>query len=124
MSLEALDLEDVRDNEVLVRLVATGVCHTDLAMRDQAFPVPQPIVLGTEVSLDVMDIMTQGKKLRGIVEGDSIPDVFIPQMIELHRQGRFPFDKLIAFYPFDRINDAINDSETGKVVKPVVRMPG
>lgn len=79
--------------------------------------------LGTEVSLDVMDIMTQGKTLRGIVEGDSTPDVFIPQMIELHRQGRFPFDKLITFYPFDRINDAINDSESGKVVKPVVRMP-
>lgn len=79
--------------------------------------------LGTEVSLDVMDIMTQGKKLRGIVEGESTPDVFIPQMIELHRQGRFPFDKLITFYPFDKINDAFNDSESGKVVKPVVRMP-
>ncbi|MGH8822042.1 MAG: NAD(P)-dependent alcohol dehydrogenase [Rhodoferax sp.] len=79
--------------------------------------------LGTEVSLDVMDIMAQGKKLRGIVEGDSIPDVFIPRLIELHRQGRFPFDKLVTFYPFERINDAINDSESGKVVKPVVRMP-
>jgi aryl-alcohol dehydrogenase len=78
---------------------------------------------GTEVSLDVMDIMTQGKTLRGIVEGDSTPDVFIPQMIELHRQGRFPFDKLVTFYPFDRINDAFADSESGKVVKPVVRMP-
>lgn len=78
--------------------------------------------LGTEVSLNVMDIMTQGKKLRGISMGDAIPDVFIPQMIELHRQGRFPFDKLITFYPFDRINDAINDSASGKVVKPVMRM--
>jgi aryl-alcohol dehydrogenase len=79
--------------------------------------------LGTEVSLDVMDIMTQGKTLRGIVEGDSTPEVFIPQMIELHRQGRFPFDKLVTFYPFERINEAFADSESGKVVKPVVRMP-
>lgn len=79
--------------------------------------------LGTEVSLDVMDIMTQGKKLRGIVEGDSTPDVFIPQMIELHRQGRFPFDKLVTFYPFERINDAFDESQSGKVVKPIVRMP-
>ncbi len=78
--------------------------------------------LGTEVTLDVMDIMTQGKKLRGIVEGDSNPDVFIPALIELYRQGRFPFDKLIRFYPLENINDAINDAESGKVIKPVVRM--
>ena len=46
MSLEMVDLAEPRDDEILVRLVATGVCHTDLAMRDQVFPVPQPIVLG------------------------------------------------------------------------------
>lgn len=80
--------------------------------------------LGTEVSFDVMDIMTQGKKLRGIVEGDATPDVFIPQLIELHRQGRFPFDRLVTFYPFEKINDAISDAESGKAIKPVVRMAG
>ena len=80
--------------------------------------------LGTEVSLDVMDIMTQGKKLRGIVEGDSTPDVFIPQLIELHRQGRFPFDRLVTFYPFEKINEAISDAESGKAIKPIVRMAG
>lgn len=67
--------------------------------------------------------MTQGKVMRGIVEGDAIPDVFIPAMIELYQAGRFPFDKLITFYPFEKLNDAIADSESGKVVKPVVTMP-
>ena len=47
-SLEIIDLAEPRDNEILVRVVATGVCHTDVAMRDQTFPVPQPIVLGHE----------------------------------------------------------------------------
>ncbi|MBN9460073.1 MAG: NAD(P)-dependent alcohol dehydrogenase [Burkholderiales bacterium] len=79
--------------------------------------------VGTELSLDVIDMMTQGKRLRGIVEGDSIPELFIPAMIDLHAQGRFPFDKLVTFYPFERINDAVDDSEAGRVVKPVVRMP-
>ena len=46
--IEAVSLEDPRDDEVLVRLVATGVCHTDLIARDQIYPVPQPIVLGHE----------------------------------------------------------------------------
>lgn len=78
--------------------------------------------LGTEMTLDVLHVMTAGRKIRGIVEGDSTPELFIPSLIELYRQGRFPFDKLVTFYPFDRINDAIHDSETGKVVKPVIRM--
>ncbi|MGH6988356.1 MAG: NAD(P)-dependent alcohol dehydrogenase [Stellaceae bacterium] len=78
---------------------------------------------GTEVSIDLTEMMTSGKTLHGIVEGEANPDIFIPAMIDLYRQGRFPFDRLITFYPFERINDAIRDSETAKVIKPVVRMP-
>lgn len=76
---------------------------------------------GSEVAVNVTDIMTAGRRIQGIVEGDSNPDVFIPRMIEFYKQGRFPFDKLISFYPFESINDAIRDSESGKTVKPVVR---
>jgi aryl-alcohol dehydrogenase len=77
---------------------------------------------GSEVSLDVLNIMTAGRTLRGIVEGESTPEVFIPALIALYRQGRFPFDRLVEFYPFERINDAIHASEAGRVVKAVVRM--
>jgi aryl-alcohol dehydrogenase len=49
MSLETLDLEEPKPNEVLVRLVATGICHTDMAMRDhKIYPIPHPSVLGHE----------------------------------------------------------------------------
>jgi aryl-alcohol dehydrogenase len=78
--------------------------------------------LGSEVSLDVMAIMTAGRSLRGIVEGESTPHIFIPALIELYRQGRFPFDRLLSFYRFEDINEAIDDSEHGRVVKAVVRM--
>lgn len=77
---------------------------------------------GSEVALDVIAVMTGGRTLRGIVEGDSVPGLFIPALVELYRQGRFPFDRLVTFYPFARINDAIADSEAGRVVKAVVRM--
>lgn len=75
---------------------------------------------GTEVSVDLNSIMF-GRTIRGIVEGDSIPDIFIPQMIELWRQGLFPFDKLITFYNLDNINEAVKASEDGKVLKAVLR---
>jgi aryl-alcohol dehydrogenase len=68
-----------------------------------------------------MNSIMFGRTIRGIIEGDSIPDIFIPQLIELYRQGRFPIDKLITFYPLNEINQAIKDMESGKVVKPVLR---
>lgn len=75
--------------------------------------------LGTEVKLDMNTILF-GRTVRGIIEGDSIPDIFIPQLIELYMQGRFPFDKLIKFYKLEQINDAARDSEAGTVLKPVL----
>lgn len=78
--------------------------------------------LGTDVSLDMNDILIPGKTVRGIVEGDSVPDVFIPRLVELHVQGRFPFDRLIEFYDMDDINAAANAAEEGETVKPVLRM--
>ncbi len=76
---------------------------------------------GTEVALD-MDLLMNGRAVRGILGGDGIPDVFIPKLVDLYRQGRFPFDRLIRFYPFEEINQAVRDMEGGRVVKPVLRM--
>jgi len=76
---------------------------------------------GTEVSLD-MERLMNGRTVRGIVEGDAIPDLFIPKLIELYSQGRFPFDRLITFYPFDDINRAVEDMEKGRVIKPILRL--
>jgi aryl-alcohol dehydrogenase len=47
-SIETLSLEGPRRDEVLVKVVATGLCHTDMVARDNAYQVPQPIVLGHE----------------------------------------------------------------------------
>jgi aryl-alcohol dehydrogenase len=76
---------------------------------------------GTEVSFDMNSIMV-GRTIRGIMLGDSIPEVFIPRLIELYRQSRFPFDRLMRFYSLDGINQAAEDSLSGVTVKPIVRM--
>ncbi|MFZ0776110.1 MAG: NAD(P)-dependent alcohol dehydrogenase [Xanthobacteraceae bacterium] len=78
--------------------------------------------IGTTASFDMGGLMSPGKTIRGIIQGDSVPNLFIPQLIELHRQGRFPFDRLIKFYSFDDINQAAADSEAGTAIKPVLRM--
>lgn len=78
---------------------------------------------GSELTIDVNTFMGMSKVLRGIVEGDSVPEIFIPQMISLYQQGRFPFDRLVKFYPLEEINTALHDSETGRTIKPIIRMP-
>ena len=64
-------------------------------------------------------VMIRGISLRGIVQGDSVPDVFIPELVGLFMNGRFPFDKMVTQYPFEKMNQAIEDQAAGKVVKPV-----
>lgn len=78
--------------------------------------------LGTEFTLD-MNTMLFGRKLRGVVEGSSTPQVFIPKLIALQKAGLFPFERLCTVYDFDRINEAVEDTErTGKAIKAVLRM--
>ena len=45
---EELDLQDPREGEVMVKIAASGVCHTDEVAQHQMIPVPLPAVLGHE----------------------------------------------------------------------------
>jgi aryl-alcohol dehydrogenase len=45
-------------------------------------------------------------------------------LIKLYRQGQFPFDKLITFFDFADINEAIAAMKSGQVIKPVLRFSG
>ncbi len=77
---------------------------------------------GTEVAFNVNDVMIPGRRIMGIVQGDVVAKTFIPVLIELYRQGRFPFDRLVRFYEFDEINQAVEDSERGVTIKPILRI--
>jgi len=78
---------------------------------------------GLDVTINIEhDLMKMSKSLIGVVEGDSNPKVFIPELIALYKAGRFPFDKIISFYDFDDFDKAIEDSHNGKAIKAVLRM--
>lgn len=66
----------------------------------------------------------EGKTIRGIVEGEVDPQVFIPQILKEYKQGNFPFDRLITTYPFEQINEAIEAQHRGDCVKPVLLTEG
>jgi aryl-alcohol dehydrogenase len=77
---------------------------------------------GTEASVE-MNNLQNGRTVRGCIQGDSIPEQFIPQLIDLYRAGKLPVERLVTFYNFVDINQAVADSITGQTIKPVLRMP-
>jgi aryl-alcohol dehydrogenase len=97
--------------EVLLALAPRGVCGI--------LGASPP---GSEIRVDESHLMSAGRRLIGIVEGSAQPQRFIPQLIDLYRRGRFPFDRLVSYYDFADINRAISDSEHGSTVKPILRM--
>ena len=70
------------------------------------------------------DALPEGRKTVGIIQGDAVPQHFIPKLIELFLAGQFPFDRLIRFYNFSEINRAIADARRGDTdtIKPVLRI--
>jgi aryl-alcohol dehydrogenase len=76
---------------------------------------------GTDASFE-MPFLQQGRVVRGVVQGDSIPQEFIPKLVDLIMDGKFPIEKMITFYDFADINKAAQESSAGITIKPVLRM--
>ena len=66
------------------------------------------------------DLCVDDKKIVGVNMGDSIPQIDIPRLIEFYKLGWFDFDKTEKFYDFEDINQANQDSVSGKTIKPVL----
>jgi aryl-alcohol dehydrogenase len=77
---------------------------------------------GTEVTFE-MPMVQNGRTVRGVIQGDSQPDDFIPKLVDLMMEGKLPVEKMMTFYELADINRAAKDSSEGRTIKPVLRMP-
>jgi aryl-alcohol dehydrogenase len=77
----------------------------------ETFPLTSPLIG-----------LLNGRTVRGIIQGDAVPRLFIPKLIDLYRSGRFPFDRLIRFYDFAEINEAVEDIKKGQTIKAVLKV--
>jgi len=78
---------------------------------------------GMSVHADATLLMSGGRVVRGVVEGSADPASFIPLLIGHYRAGRFPFDRLVQYFAFTDIGAAIEAGESGRVIKPILRLP-
>lgn len=75
---------------------------------------------GTEAAFEIGGSLVKGWTFKTIVQGSSVPQDFIPRLVALWKQGRFPLDRLVETFTPDQINEAFEASETGRVIKPVI----
>lgn len=77
--------------------------------------------IGEEIEVHLFDdLMAENKTLSSMQEGDAVPKILIPKMIDMYKKGKFPFDQLIEKYDFEDINQAFDDSADGTTIKPVL----
>ncbi|RJO70659.1 NAD(P)-dependent alcohol dehydrogenase [Nocardia panacis] len=74
----------------------------------------------TEVRLDMAAMLDRLPRLIGINQGDADPRSFIPQLLELYRSGRLPYDKFITRFRFSEIEAAAQAAARGAAIKPVL----
>jgi aryl-alcohol dehydrogenase len=77
---------------------------------------------GTEVTFET-PFLQNGRSVRGVIQGDSVPKEFLPRLADYVVGGKFPVERMIAFYNFADINRAADESSKGVTIKPVLRMP-
>ena len=69
LKIESLEMEVPRDDEVLVRIVASGICHTDIDFCDYWEKSDGPVVLGHEGAGVVEQV---GNMVKGVKRGDHV----------------------------------------------------
>jgi Zn-dependent alcohol dehydrogenase len=75
LAIEEVELDDPRHGEVLVRIGAAGLCHSDLSVIDGNRPRPTPMVLGHEAAGVVEKL---GSGVDDLKVGDHVVMVFVP----------------------------------------------
>jgi aryl-alcohol dehydrogenase len=73
----------------------------------------------TVADIPLRDLIV-GRQVRGAVEGDAVPQLLIPRLLELWRAGQFPVEALVSTFGAAELNDAMRAMKVGNVVKPVV----
>jgi aryl-alcohol dehydrogenase len=74
----------------------------------------------TKLPFAISAHLIKGAVARGTHQGDSVSRLMIPKLIELWRQGRFPFEKMLAYFKFGELAKALEEIHAGRVIKAVL----
>lgn len=75
LQITTVDLDSPGPGEVLLRIRATGLCHSDLSVINGSRPRPMPMVLGHEAAGEVVEV---GQGVTDLHPGDHVVCAFVP----------------------------------------------
>jgi Zn-dependent alcohol dehydrogenase len=75
LTIETVELAPPGTGEMLVRVLAAGLCHSDLSVIDGSRPRPMPMVLGHEATGEIVEL---GSDVSGFSVGDRVVFSFVP----------------------------------------------
>jgi aryl-alcohol dehydrogenase len=67
-----------------------------------------------------MPFLQNGRTVRGVIQGWSHPETFLPRLVDLMMAGQLPAERMMTFYDLADINRAAEEATTGKSIKPVL----
>lgn len=76
---------------------------------------------GAKIPVDPLQFLLGSKKYVGCREGDSVPHIYIPQLVDMQRKGDFPVDKIVKVYDYKDFGQALHDLHDGTTTKPVIQ---
>ena len=111
-------VDAVLDTSGVVAVIEAGLAS--LSPHGVIGMVGVPKDAAASVTFNIGQVMTFGHRIIGIIEGDSVPQDFIPELLAHHAAGRFPFDRLIKTFPLAQINEAVAAQARGECIKVVL----
>ncbi|KAL4745745.1 hypothetical protein BDW72DRAFT_211060 [Aspergillus terricola var. indicus] len=72
------------------------------------------------LSIPIHEFMVSGKQFIGVVEGDVVPQEYLPKLLNWVNEGKLPLDSIVKFYQAEAFETAIRDMQSGVTVKPVI----
>ena len=138
LKVEDVDLDPPKAGEVLVKVVANGVCHSDYSVINGVLPFPLPVVPGHEGAGIVEEV---GPGVTLVKPGDHVVLSAVPYcgrcyycsfgefvqcdstVVELYMHKKLKLDELVTrTYPLDGVNAAMTALEKGEVLRSVIVM--
>lgn len=110
LKVEEVTYREPREHEVMIKLAACGVCHSDLSILNELYPCPTPVILGHEAAGVVVEV---GPNVKGISKGDHVVGLWRPSCGECRycRSGRAHLCKL-GEDPTSRAADRVKAGDT------------
>lgn len=107
--IEDIPVPQPRRGEVLIKVAASGVCHSDLHVIKGELPYPTPTVLGHEVSGTVVEVAPDVTHLQ---PGDRVITTFILPCGTCPNCNRGRDDLCLNFFAIHRAKGVLYDGET------------